>query len=72
MNTNEIPAWLQAARDAWQWRGASRPDFAQVPEPGQVAVWDFPRPPQPGEFYGGWMTPELVGPFKGAPGSLGL
>jgi uncharacterized protein (DUF427 family) len=25
--------------------------------------------PQPGRFYGGWVTPELVGPFKGAPGS---
>jgi uncharacterized protein (DUF427 family) len=25
--------------------------------------------PQPGQFYGGWVTPELVGPFKGAPGS---
>jgi uncharacterized protein (DUF427 family) len=21
--------------------------------------------PQPGGFYGGWITPELVGPFKG-------
>jgi len=28
----ELPSWLQAARDAWQWRGTSRPDFAQVPE----------------------------------------
>lgn len=27
--------------------------------------------PQPGGFYGGWITPELVGPFKGAPGSGG-
>ncbi len=27
--------------------------------------------PQPGGFYGGWVTPELVGPFKGAPGSTG-
>jgi Domain of unknown function (DUF427) len=27
--------------------------------------------PQPGGFYGGWVTPELVGPFKGAPGSEG-
>jgi uncharacterized protein (DUF427 family) len=27
--------------------------------------------PQPGGFYGGWVTPELVGPFKGAPGSAG-
>lgn len=27
--------------------------------------------PQPGGFYGGWITPELSGPFKGAPGSIG-
>ena len=27
--------------------------------------------PQPGGFYGGWVTPELVGPFKGDPGSEG-
>lgn len=25
--------------------------------------------PQPGHFYGGWITPELVGPFKGEPGT---
>ena len=25
--------------------------------------------PQPGGFYGGWITPEIVGPFKGEPGS---
>lgn len=24
---------------------------------------------QPGDFYGGWITPEIVGPFKGAPGT---
>lgn len=27
--------------------------------------------PQPGEFYGGWITPDIVGPFKGEPGSAG-
>lgn len=27
--------------------------------------------PQPGGFYGGWITAELVGPFKGEPGSEG-
>ncbi|NNJ09926.1 DUF427 domain-containing protein [Chloroflexales bacterium ZM16-3] len=27
--------------------------------------------PQPGEFYGGWITSEIVGPFKGGPGSWG-
>lgn len=25
--------------------------------------------PQPGRFYGGWVTAEIVGPFKGEPGS---
>lgn len=27
--------------------------------------------PQPGSFYGGWITGDLVGPFKGIPGSMG-
>lgn len=27
--------------------------------------------PQPGAFYGGWITPDLAGPFKGIPGSIG-
>ena len=185
MPSPQTPHWLQAARDAWVWRGQQRPPFAVPPGPGQVSVWDFPRPPrlapdtrevvlrwggvqvartrralcvletahppsfylpwddvaqhllqpapggshcewkgparywslvdgdrclpgvawsypqplpgaealadrvafylaglqgsidgqplrpQPGGFYGGWITPELVGPFKGAPGSEG-
>ncbi len=27
--------------------------------------------PQPGNFYGGWITADVVGPFKGEPGSWG-
>ncbi len=27
--------------------------------------------PQPGGFYGGWITSNIVGPFKGEPGSEG-
>ena len=27
--------------------------------------------PQPGNFYGGWITPDVVGPFKGEPGTMG-
>ena len=27
--------------------------------------------PHSGDFYGGWITDEVVGPFKGAPGTLG-
>jgi uncharacterized protein (DUF427 family) len=26
---------------------------------------------QPGDFYGGWITSDLIGPFKGAPGTSG-
>ncbi|CAH0124311.1 hypothetical protein SRABI76_00090 [Microbacterium oxydans] len=32
---------------------------------GEVVV------PQPGGFYGGWVTSSVVGPFKGVPGSMG-
>jgi uncharacterized protein (DUF427 family) len=27
--------------------------------------------PQPGGFYGGWITDDVVGPFKGDPGTAG-
>jgi len=27
--------------------------------------------PQPGGFYGGWVTDHIVGPFKGEPGTMG-
>ena len=26
---------------------------------------------QPGDFYGGWITSRVVGPFKGSPGTMG-
>lgn len=34
-------------------------------------VGDEQARPQPGEFYGGWITDDIVGPFKGGPGSGG-
>ena len=34
-------------------------------------VGDNRAQPQPGGFYGGWITPEVVGPFKGDPGTEG-
>jgi uncharacterized protein (DUF427 family) len=39
--------------------------------PGRVACYldgEQVRP-QPGEFYGGWVTSRIVGPFKGEPGT---
>jgi uncharacterized protein (DUF427 family) len=48
---------------------------------GRVAVYARPMDsceiggevvvPQPGGFYGGWITSGVTGPFKGAPGSMG-
>ena len=43
---NKTPDWLEAARSQWHWSGKSRPPFAVEPQPGQVSVWDFPRPPR--------------------------
>jgi uncharacterized protein (DUF427 family) len=33
-------------------------------------VGDERATPQPGGFYGGWVTSRVVGPFKGEPGTL--
>ncbi len=35
----------------------------------ECSVDGEPVVPQPGRFYGGWITPEVVGPFKGASGT---
>lgn len=34
-------------------------------------VGEMEATPQPGGFYGGWITSDLAGPFKGIPGSWG-
>jgi len=34
-------------------------------------VGDSRAEPQPGGFYGGWITPDIIGPFKGGPGTWG-
>ena len=67
-----------AARAAWTYPFPTA-DFAPIA--GHVAVMaglvDECRvdgevvEPQPGGFYGGWITSNLTGPFKGVPGSMG-
>ncbi|MDQ4092489.1 MAG: DUF427 domain-containing protein [Actinomycetota bacterium] len=37
----------------------------------EVTLDGQPVTPQPGDFYGGWITPDVVGPFKGGPGTWG-
>lgn len=67
-----------AARAGWSYE---RPTPAFAAMAGFVAVYagqmdecrvDGERvTPQPGGFYGGWITADVVGPFKGGPGSMG-
>lgn len=61
---------------AWSY---PQPTTAFVPMRDYVAVYAGPMDacfvddervtPQPGGFYGGWVTANLIGPFKGAPGT---
>ncbi|WP_443111107.1 DUF427 domain-containing protein [Bremerella sp. P1] len=41
--------------------------------PGRIDCFVDGHPvlPQAGNFYGGWITPEIVGPFKGESGTFG-
>lgn len=65
-----------AERAAWSYPKPT-PAFAAIS--GHLAVYagamdrcfvgDEAVTPQPGGFYGGWITSDLVGPFKGEPGT---
>lgn len=67
-----------ARKAAWSYPAPTAP-FAEIA--GAVAFFcaamdacsvdDAHATPQPGGFYGGWITPWVVGPFKGGPGSHG-
>jgi uncharacterized protein (DUF427 family) len=66
---------LEAA--AWSYE-APEPRFAPLAgylafAPSRLAcsVDGEPVRPQEGGFYGGWITDDVVGPFKGAPGTWG-
>ena len=66
-----------AARAAWSY-AAPQSGYEEIRDwiafyPGRVEcrLGEERVEPQPGEFYGGWITAEITGPFKGAPGSGG-
>jgi uncharacterized protein (DUF427 family) len=50
---------------------ALRDHIAFYPAPLDCRVNGQRVLPQPGRFYAGWITPEVVGPFKGGPASAG-
>lgn len=45
--------------------------IAFYPAPFNIHIDDKKVSPQPGIFYGGWVTDNIKGPFKGVPGSHG-
>jgi uncharacterized protein (DUF427 family) len=64
-------------RAAWSYP-EPEPAFAAIagwygfyPSPLECTVDGIRVLPQPGRFYAGWVTPEVVGPFKGEPGTSG-
>jgi uncharacterized protein (DUF427 family) len=68
----------RARRAAWTYRRPAKPylslrnHVAFYAEPMDACFVDDERvSPQPGNFYGGWVTSAVVGPFKGTPGTTG-
>lgn len=67
-----------APNAAWFYRNPS-PDYAKLKNyiaiyPSRVDacyINDELVTAQAGDFYGGWITSDIVGPFKGEPGTLG-
>lgn len=67
------------ARDVAWYYPAPTPPFANIKN--YVAFYVAPMDvctvdgeivrPQPGQFYGGWVTDDIVGPFKGEPRTRG-
>lgn len=62
---------------AWSYESPT-PDFTAITDHlafyaqrvDECWVGDERVVPNPGSFYGGWITSRVVGPFKGAPGTL--
>ena len=68
---------LDRPRAAWTYRDpvaryAALKDFvAFYPSRVECFLDDERVQAQPSDFYGGWITGDLSGPFKGGPGTLG-
>lgn len=73
-----VVAGRRAVEAAWTYRAPNR-RYASLAGwvafyPGRVeeCTLDGERVrPQPGRYYGGWVTDDVVGPFKGEPGTGG-
>ncbi len=73
-----VAGGVRSPAAAW---GYERPEQGYEPLAGMVAFYPGRMDSctvggevvtaQEGGFYGGWITPEIDGPFKGAPGTMG-
>lgn len=67
-----------AENAAWAYPSPT-PSFRPIKDQVAFFAWAMERclvdgelvRPQPGNFYGGWITDDIVGPFKGEPGTSG-
>ncbi len=73
-----LPDGRDIPNAAWSYPAPS-PGFEAIRDHVAFYAWavdeawvgDERATPQPGRFYGGWVTSRVVGPFKGEPGSFG-
>lgn len=67
-----------AEKAAWSYPNPT-PSFRAIKDQVAFYAWAMEKcfvdgelvRPQPGNFYGGWITGDIVGPFKGEPGTQG-
>jgi uncharacterized protein (DUF427 family) len=73
----QLPGGREIANAAWSY-ARPLPGFEAIAGHYAFYAWavdeawvgDELATPQPGHFYGGWVTSKIVGPFKGGPGSF--
>ncbi len=72
-----VAGTVRVERAAWSYRDPY-PGFEAIQDAIAFYPWaveafldDERVQAQEGGFYGGWITPDLIGPFKGAPGTSG-
>ena len=75
---NVVSTGQSAQKAAWGYLQPT-PSFVAIKDHLAFYAWGMDQclvegelaRPQPGNFYGGWITKDIIGPFKGEPGTMG-